>query len=358
MLEIVASHSSANKLYNCRELLSLKLTKTPASLEPFTSLPTPVHSDANLLVYAFPLSATSSETPSTLKRKRSSTSPSPNRRPSSPPHAASTSAPESATHKIIRDAQEVASGVTIVNESIEKPNATVDDSVHTFDTSDQSFNPTNFNGRRAEAWRDAVLADMFRGKAFMSSLPTLPPVLPPVLPIPVPETSINSSTSVIETEVENEATTVPSPTPRKDTMTLYRESRAAPSPAFFTAMLPPPNDSDYRLPKIKIANSYLVQGPPLRGQFLPLEAKKRAVRPGPDFSTLANGGKVWVVKTNEPVKEEKKVKLSKKEMMKARAEEEKIRLENKLPDGEGDGVWVLAEECLGKGSEASVSFFG
>lgn len=300
------------------------------------------------------MTATPTETSSTLKRKRSSTSPSPSRQSPSPPHAAFTLAPESATYKIIRDAQDIADEATIADEPIKAVVETVDDSAHIFDTSDQNFNPTNFSGRRAEAWREAVLADMFRGRAFLTpQIPAL--VTASSLPISIPETPVDPLAPAAEVETDVEAAKLAAP--RKDTLTLYREGRSAPSPSYFTATLPPPHDNDPYSPKIKIANSYLVQGPPLRGTFLLFEAKKRGVKPGPDFSTLANGGKVWVATSNEPVKEEKKVKLSKKEMIKARAEEEKTRLANKLPDGEGDGVWVLAEECLGKGSEANVSQF-
>ncbi|GAA5995462.1 ribonuclease Z [Rhodotorula paludigena] len=165
------------RFFTRRDKLSLQVTSPPPTASTSTAtLPEPLHADSNLIVYAFPLSAsgetfvaettamqTDDATPrppsaddhtspnGSLKRKRSSTSPSPPRRVKSPP-ASPTFAPTSA-----------------------------------------SFNPSRLRGEDAVEWRKLVLRDMFRGSAFEPA-PTLPPVdasgrrpqTPAYLPQPLP----------------------------------------------------------------------------------------------------------------------------------------------------------------------------
>jgi ribonuclease Z len=93
----------------------------------------------------------------------------------------------------------------------------------------RSFSPAKLTGSQASKWRSMVISDMFRsGDLYVSQ-------------------------------------------PAKD--------RWLPSPAWNHVPLP-----ECRAPPIAV--SYLVVGPKVRGQFLPEEAKKQGVKPGPDFARI------------------------------------------------------------------------
>lgn len=88
---------------------------------------------------------------------------------------------------------------------------------------------------------------------------------------------------------------------------------------------------------------------------MPDEAKKRGVKPGAAFAKLLKGERVWA-RTGAAVATVKKEGAAKetKQERKLRDIEEK-RLEALLVDGEGEGHWVEPSECVGEGSEGSVS---
>lgn len=99
----------------------------------------------------------------------------------------------------------------------------------------RDFQPAQLFGAQAAKWRSMVISDMFRaGSLYVAQ-------------------------------------------PQKD--------RWLPSPAWNTSPLPA-----YEVPPIAV--SYLVVGPEVRGQFLPEEAKKQGVKPGPDFARLTKGEEV------------------------------------------------------------------
>ncbi|KAL8292590.1 hypothetical protein RQP46_001202 [Phenoliferia psychrophenolica] len=208
---LVASY----RFFTRREQLSLKVTSPPPpSSTPSLSLPAPIHSDPNLLVYAFPLARTAPSPPAptspsaSLKRKRSSTSPSPPPRPKSPP-------PPSVD--------------LLVEEPLEATPA-----APTFDPSAPGFTPSRLRGTDATTWRRMVINDMFRGTKFTSS----------------------STTS--------SSTPTPTITPL-DFASRVLATRNSPSPSYLQQSLPLPSPS----PLGPISLSYLAVGPSLRGRFLP-----------------------------------------------------------------------------------------
>lgn len=190
------------------------------------------------------------------------------------------------------------------------------------DPSAPGFHPPALRGAHADEWRKLVIADMFRGKAFL------------------PATSSDSAAATTPTAAEPD-------TPR-DTLALYRASRSAPTPSYLPLALPPPPFSPTRT-----AISYLGVGPTLRGKFLPEEAKKRGVRPGANFARLVKGERVWVPVLPEIVIEHvegaKDAKGEKRKM-----EEMRRKLEKEVVEGVGEGTWVEPSECMGPGQEGSV----
>ncbi|GAA5914929.1 hypothetical protein JCM6882_008111 [Rhodosporidiobolus microsporus] len=160
------------RFFTRRDKLSLKVTSPSSALPPtpdVATLPPPIHADPNLIVHAFTLAPSgetaqrdepmlvdsasptplgAASTSPTLKRKRSSTSPSPPPRAKSPPGESS---PSSAG----------------------------------FNPSSPTFNPSHLRGADASTWRDHVLRDMFRGESF-APRPFLPPPSPSGRRIPTP----------------------------------------------------------------------------------------------------------------------------------------------------------------------------
>ncbi|GAA5921209.1 hypothetical protein JCM3775_004142 [Rhodotorula graminis] len=300
------------RFFTRRDKLSLQVAPpSPRAAESTPSLPTPLHADPNLVVYAFPLSpATAAPTSppapapsasgapadapdvvmtpsdagsSTLKRRRSSSSStSPPPRPKSPP-----------------------------------PGSTP------FDPSSASFVPSRLRGDDAARWRHLVLRDMFRGTAFE--------------PAPVPPQAPSSPSG-----------------------------RRIPTPAYLAQALPPLDlPSGGGKPD---AVSYLVAGPRLRGRFLPDRARALGVKPGKAFSRLIAGGRVWVADKPAVVPEgqqgaggdgvagaqgEKK-KESKKERQERMKREKAAELAaEEAEEGVGEGQWVEAVECMEPGQDGT-----
>ncbi|GAA5921129.1 hypothetical protein JCM1841_002430 [Sporobolomyces salmonicolor] len=321
-IAVVGPQGTEHYLASCRfftrrDKLSLKITSppSPASLLPTDSdpsaLPSPIHADSNLVVYAFPLvpspespdasappgaaalspqADTLMEDPSSLpplKRKRSSTSPSPPPRSKSPPA-----------------------------EPSEGPNP----DQPAFDPFSPSFNPRRLRGADADHWRKLVLKDMFRGTAF-------------------------------------DATSSPSSTPSA-TLPMAVRRPGVHSPAYLPQPLPPLSPGF-----TPTALSYLVVGPKLRGRFLPEKAKELGVKPGPAFSRLIAGERVWVPAT--PVASAEKAqqegegqgekKESKKERLQRLKEERKReqKAQEDMVEGEGEGKWVDSAECMETGQDAT-----
>lgn len=172
-----------------------------------------------------------------------------------------------------------------------------------------------------------VLRDMFRGKAFIpdAELSTLGTLTNPYLSSAPPS-----------------------------------NGRRTQSPAYLPMPLPPPSEKkDGKVEETVV--SYLAIGPKLRGAFKPEEARKRGVKPGAAFARLTKGERVWVTKKARDAvgkegeeKEGERKKETKKERgerMKKEREEERLVVE-----GEGEGEWVEARECMEEGQEASVRF--
>ncbi|GAA5907088.1 hypothetical protein JCM8208_004509 [Rhodotorula glutinis] len=301
------------RYFTRRDKLSLQVASPPPpASDSASSLPTPLHADPNLIVYAFPLSPTSAaptsrSTPappasdaqaaapdvlmtpsdagsSSLKRRRSSSSSSsPPPRPKSPP-----------------------------------PGSTP------FDPSSASFVPSRLRGNDAARWRNLVLRDMFRGTAFE---PAPAPPQPPSSP----------------------------------------SGRRIPSPAYLAQALPP---LELRGGKPD-AVSYLVVGPRLRGRFLPDRARALGVRPGKAFSRLIAGGRVWVADKAAPTVapapegqqgaeggaqggQGEKKKESKKERQERMKREKAAELAaEEAEEGVGEGKWVEAVECMEPGQDGT-----
>ena len=308
-----------------REHLSLKIT-SPSSLDtsaPLSSLPTPVHADPNLIVYALPLTpevsagdASMSIGSPSLKRKRSSASPSPPPRTKSPP-ASTTS-----TSEAIADPLTAAAASAL------------------FDPYAPNFTPSHLRGEAAALWCTMVLRDMFRGKSFLTA---------------AEESTVGTSTNPYLANAP--------PT----------NGRRTQSPAYLQQALPPPTDA-VAGKVAPSAVSYLAVGPPLRGKFQRDVAKRRGVKPGAAFARLTRGERVWVsAKAKASAEEEERVraevaqakvadgsgdkKPASKESKKERAERAKREKaeEEQIVEGEGEGEWVEAKDCMTEGQEASVS---
>ncbi|GAA5820403.1 hypothetical protein JCM3770_002431 [Rhodotorula araucariae] len=289
------------RYFTRRDKLSLKVTSPSSSvLATPTSLPEPLHADPNLLVYAFPLSATAPPPPgeptttegdepmasaeldaaplselsdiASLKRKRSSSSSSPPPRVKSPPGSPS------------------------------------------FDPSSSSFVPSRLRGDAAAHWRHLVLRDMFRGTAFEPAPPPQPPSSP--------------------------------------------SGRRIPTPAYLAQALPP-LERDF----VPDAMSYLVVGPRLRGRFLPDKARALGVQPGKSFSRLITGERVWVSAASasttvagggKKAPGGHKTKESKKERQERMKREREAELAAAgAEEGVGEGRWVESAECMEAGQDGT-----
>ncbi|GAA6001924.1 hypothetical protein JCM5350_002072, partial [Sporobolomyces pararoseus] len=152
-IEVVGPAGTDHYLASCRfftrrDKLSLKVSSPESANHSSSSsppsLPTPIHTDSNLNVYAFPLTVSTplpdtnstldiqpTSPSSSLKRKRSQ-SRSPPPRPKSPPFG---------------------------SERSPRP----------LDPGSPSFQPSRLVGKEAEEWRKMVIRDMFRGRAFDST---------------------------------------------------------------------------------------------------------------------------------------------------------------------------------------------
>lgn len=131
--------------------------------------------------------------------------------------------------------------------------------------------------------------------------------------------------------------------------------RRVQSPAYLPMPLPPPNESASGKVE-EVAVSYLAVGPKLRGAFKPEEARKRGVKPGEAFARLTKGERVWVTKKAKEAVEKGEKEERKKETKKERGERiAREKEEEKLVvEGEGEGEWVEAKDCMEEGQEASV----
>ncbi|GAA5821347.1 hypothetical protein JCM10212_000982 [Sporobolomyces blumeae] len=328
-IEVVGPDGTEHFLASCRyftrrDKLSLKVTTPPrhehASPNETPSLPSPIHSDENVHIYAFPSSsrengrrspdapiAVDERSPSTsLKRKRSSSSTPPPVRTKSPPRSprSRSSTPEASA----------------TNGSAFNPGS-------------PSFQPGRLHGQDAQTWTKMVIKDMFRGTAFD----------------PVPSRSVVAETSTAREGAE----------PVKP----VRGAGRTPTPAYLAQPLP-----RFRGDATE-ALSYLVVGPAVIGKFLPSEAIKRGLTPGEKFARLKMGERVWVrERSDEEIKrdkvaEEKRLeeerasgkKETKKEKQK-REKEEKLRREQEdatFIDGEGPGRWVDPQDCMEPGENAT-----
>ncbi|KAM0752304.1 hypothetical protein T439DRAFT_355163 [Meredithblackwellia eburnea MCA 4105] len=323
---LVASY----RFFTRRERLSLKLTQVPELPYLQTTLPSPIFQDSNISVHSFPVTPTAPypgstriSSPPPLKRKRSSPSPPP--RPKSPP----TTSPHDSTFPI-QD-----------KDNQNEPSEALAFSKHDPTQSPPPFDPAILSGREAVSWRQLVIADMFRGKKFITT---------------PPNDSKNGKNSSTPTENSN-------PTPTPTPIGAWPGPAARVTPSYLLRPLPPLNP----VPPA-IAVSYLVIGPTLRGKFLPEQAKKLGVKPGKDFSRLTMGERVWVTagageqgkdksvlvdeKNGGAPKEvgERGKKLSKAERKKRKKEADAKKLEEvKQLEGVGEGHWVAPEDCVEPG---------
>ncbi|BGP27122.1 3' tRNA processing endoribonuclease [Rhodotorula toruloides] len=159
------------RFFTRRDRLSLKVNSVPTISKDDAArrtLPEPVHADANLIVYGFPLTPSASLSPTTaphdsavksngedgsesLKRRRSSLSVSP------PPPAKSPrrTSPRRGPSPL-------------------------------FDPAAENFNPARLQGANAARWRYLVVRDMFRGTAFEPAPDPLPTTTPSGRHVPGP----------------------------------------------------------------------------------------------------------------------------------------------------------------------------
>ncbi|KAK4048132.1 hypothetical protein OIV83_005002 [Microbotryomycetes sp. JL201] len=187
--------------------------------------------------------------------------------------------------------------------------------VSRLDVSSPSFRPASLRGDAAAEWRAHVLNDMFRGKAFGT--------------------------------LEFPAKSLPEHGSHLFAKSMVHRGR---TPAYLPQPLPPAFDE----PVDRVAASYLVVGPAIRGKFQPQKAMDRGVKPGAAFKRLIAGERVWVPKDNG---KETQVKGSTKETKKERSERMKREREAEASgsntDGVGEGHWVEPADCLEQGEDAS-----
>lgn len=327
-----------------REQVSLSITTVPplstTAINDVTTLPEPIHSDENIIVYPFPstssLTPPSKSTAPSLKRRRNSTS------PSTSPRIAPT------------PVEMNLDSTTLISDLAPLPHQPI------LDITAPGFDPSILVGDQAVEWRRLVIADMFRGG--------IPPPPPPTF-------TRNPSPPLAST-----STSTPQP----------RYNQRTQTPSYLPAALP-------RLDPIpqRTALSYLVVGPALRGEFLGAEAIKRGVRPGPNFARLVRGERIWVPLLEEEVeievapslaviveaststststmtgkqkaaatKEANKVKAiqdRERSSLKAAAKAKKkaqLDREAAIPEGVGPGHWVASEDCVGPGEDGTVRVF-
>ncbi|KAI5476760.1 3' tRNA processing endoribonuclease [Pseudohyphozyma bogoriensis] len=187
-LEVFGPNGTDHFVASCRHFtrrdeLSFKVT-TPPPLVTASTLPPPIHTDANLSVHAFPILPPSSHSPS-LKRKRSASPTSSPPRSKSPPLPATTDYTSTSTEP------------TTSTSTLSNPPP--------FNHRDSSFNPTSLRGLAATQWKNIVLADMFKGTKFLSSPPPPQPKRQPGQPqspshlpaqLPPPEIPVVGETAV------------------------------------------------------------------------------------------------------------------------------------------------------------------
>ncbi|GAA5875077.1 hypothetical protein JCM3774_003421 [Rhodotorula dairenensis] len=283
------------RFFTRRDRLSLQTIVAPSPLDrPVDVLPKPVHADQNLVVYAFPLEASTSSlnppaasgepsaslpapsatTPSSPSRKRRrSPSASPPPRPKSPPGEASTS----------------------------------------FYPASASFNPARLVGQEASDWRSLVLRDMFRGTHFEPAPPPQPPASPSgrriaspaYLPQPLPPFERLRGAQALSYLVVG---------PRLRGKFLPEKAREAgvkPGKAF-----------------AKLVN----------GERVWVRATQPAVLPQSDGEV--DGADV-------------KKKETKKERKARERREAEARAKDEGVDGEGEGRWVEPEECMSAGQDGT-----
>ncbi|BGP34813.1 hypothetical protein JCM10296v2_006637 [Rhodotorula toruloides] len=149
------------RFFTRRDRLSLQIKSVPPAVkddESLPSLPEPIHADANLVVYGFPLTPSAAPPPpaqtrndsavqtngeddahASLKRRRSSLSVSPPPPAKSPRRTSPRRSPSPS-----------------------------------FDTAAENFNPARLQGANAVRWRNLVIRDMFQGTAFEPAPEPLP----------------------------------------------------------------------------------------------------------------------------------------------------------------------------------------
>ncbi|GAA5867433.1 hypothetical protein JCM1840_002137 [Sporobolomyces johnsonii] len=335
-IAVVGPQGTEHYLASCRfftrrDKLSLKITSPPssaslpladsdpsASVSDDPALPPPIHADSNLVVYAFPLVPSAESTDSTalpaaaaispqadtpmddpsslppLKRKRSSTSPSPPPRSKSPPAEPSQSP------------------------SPDQP---------AFDPSSPSFNPRRLRGADADHWRNLVLRDMFRGTAFDS-----------------PSSSSSTPSATPPTAVRRPGVQTPSylPQPLPPLAPDF-------TPTVLSYLVVGPKLRGRFLPE-KAKELGVKPGK----AFSRLIAGERvwvpAMTAAPDEEKAQKEEKKDMEGEGQAEKKESKKERLKR--LKAEREREEKALEN-VVEGEGEGKWVDSADCMGPGQDAT-----
>ncbi|KAM0790962.1 hypothetical protein ACM66B_004267 [Microbotryomycetes sp. NB124-2] len=184
-----------------------------------------------------------------------------------------------------------------------------------FDVSSPSFRPATLRGDAAAEWRAHVLSDMFRGKAFGS------------LDLSAQHSPQHGAHLFAKSQVHRGR-----------------------MPAYLAQPLPPASDESVD----RVAVSYLVVGPAIRGKFQPKEATERGVKPGAAFKRLIAGERVWVPKVDAVQAQSKGgVKETKKERSERMKREREMEGNGSNLDGVGEGHWVEPVDCMEQGEEAS-----